>query len=1125
MRHFAGRLALRLGVTVVLASLPVLAFAQTESGKITGSVTDQSGGVLPGASVTLKNVNTNATRSAVSDAGGNFTFSNLLPGPFELTVELAGFTTKQYKTTVSVGATVRVDARLEVGQQTEVVTVVAGAEGVQPNVETQDIASTITERQIRELPTVTRNPYDLVAIAGNVVRDISISDAATSQRGTGFAINGQRSASTNILLDGAANNDEFVAGIGQQVPLDTVQEFSVITSNFSAEYGRASGGVVNVATKSGTNDFHGNLYEFYRGDGLTANTYENNANEIPKGEFNRHQMGFTLGGPIQRDKVHFFMGGEYIRVRSSDSLLTWVPTPELIAASAPATRNYFANYDTIGSPSRTVSREEVTAIFGGSPTSPFNSLPAGMPVFGLIEQSVPADAGGGVPQNTYQGVGRLDFNISSNTTAYVRYAYERVTWEDATNSQSPWQGFQSTFFARNHNALASVTHIWSPSFTTQTKVVYNRLAQEQPLGDAPPTPGLYMNPATPVRIQGLRIGFPGYLPFNPGSAIPFGGPQQLYQFYQDMNWIKGKHDIRIGGSYVRIKDDRTFGAYQNAVQALNTASAAAPSLDNFVLGRINRFQVAINPNGFPGGTYVTPVGFPNFTDNNRYNEFAIYFNDAWSVSPRFKLNLGVRYEYFGVQQDVGDPETSNFYYRDVGASVNTSGADIFNQVAGGQVFRASESPIGSLWAPDKNNFAPRVGFVWDVNGDGKTSIRGGYGIGYERNFGNVTFNALFNPPNFLVSSIDVPTDLPSLSIQTDNQGPFGGVAGVRKTIPRGSLRHIDQNVETAYAHFYSLSLQRQLEQNTLISLEYTGSTGRKLYDLADVNLAGAAFLYLQNTTNPFGRPNLQYTAFNTRGNRGRSQYHGVTVGIDARKIANTGLSMTAKYTLSRAKDNLSTTFSEGSNTFNLGYLDPLDPDLDYGYASFDARHRFSSSGIWELPVARDSQFWGGWQLAWLFTAQSGQPFTVYDCTNGLTRCMRALDPGGLSTDATQGTDTGSPNQFNLLDLTPAAPLAGSYAHPTQGTSDFGPWPSNMTARNAFRGPGRYFLDMMLSKRFRFGDRYSLQLRAEAYNILNHSNLYVLGETADVSSATFVSGARGQAVEDVRRIQLAAKFEF
>jgi hypothetical protein len=759
----------------------------------------------------------------------------------------------------------------------------------------------------------------------------------------------------------------------------------------------------------------------------------------------------------------------------------------------------------------------------------FSNLPAGLPAFQLVEQAVPIDAGGGLPQNDYQVVSRLDFNLNSSTTAYLRYALQHQTSLPGANAQSPYEGYAADFLQRNHNALASLTHIWSPSLTSQTKVVLNRLLIDQPLGEAPPSPTLYMNATTVNRIQGQRIGFPGYLPFSPGSAIPFGGPQKLWQFYQDLNWVKGNHDIRIGGSYVRISDDRTFGAYQNAVMAMSIASNPTTSLNNLVTGNLARFQVAIDPNGFPGGTYVTPVGEPSFTDNNRYNEWAVYFNDSWSVSSRLKLNLGLRYEYFGVQKDVGPSETSNFYYLETGGSVNTSGSDIFRQVQGGNVFRASESPIGGLWAPDKNNFAPRVGFAWDVNGDGKTSIRGGYGMGFERNFGNVTFNALFNPPDYLVASIDVPLDLPSMPIQTDNQGPFGGVAGITKTIPRGSLRHVDQNIETAYAHFYSLSIQRQAWNNTMLSLEYTGSTGRAQYDLADVNAPGFAFLYLGNP-NPFARPNSQYTAFNTRGNRGKSQYHGVTAGVEARKIGNTGLSITAKYTLSRAKDTLSTTFSEPANQFNLGYIDPLDPNLDYGYADFDARHRIVTSGIWELPIAKDSGFWGGWQLNWLFTAQSGQPFTIWDCANGPVRCIRAIDNAGLSTDATSGTATENPNEFTLLDMAPIAGDYGSYAHPELSAAiggpwgDIGPFPASMTKRNAFRGPGRYFLDLSLTKRFRFGGHYALQLRAEAYNVLNHANLYVLGGDAEVGLGT-INGTKGLAVEDARRVQLAAKFEF
>jgi outer membrane receptor protein involved in Fe transport len=1120
-----------LAVLAIALMIPALVAAQTESGKVTGTVTDQSGAVLPGVTVNLKSVERASTRSTVTNAQGEYVFASLVPGNYEVTAELSGFSTKQTRTAVPVGATVAVNVQMTVGAQTEVITVV-GETAAQINTSTQDIATTVNETQLRELPTITRNPYDLVQLAGTA------SEGDPSGRGAGgYALNGQRASSTNVLLDGSANNDEFTASVGQAVPLDSVQEFSVITSNFSAQYGRASGGVVNVATKSGTNRFRGTVYEFYRDDSLATNTFDNKANEIDKGKFDRHQMGFSLGGPVVKDKVHFFSSLEYIRVRSNDTQISWIPTQDFINASAPATQDFFRAYGggaTINGP--TLSRDEVTSILG-SGAGAFNDLPAGLPIFGQVRKELPIDAGGGDPQDQYQFVGRLDFSLSTATQAYVRYAYQDQEAEPGTNASSPYSGFDTGYVNKNHSVLGSVTHVFSPSFTSQTKVVWNRLLSDQPLnGD--PQPTLYMNPTAVVRLQGNRITFPGYLPWSPGSAIPFGGPQKLLQLYQDFNWVTGNHDIRFGGSYTHINDDRTFGAYANSVQALaRTSGQNITSLNNFVTGNLGSFNAAIDPDGYPGGTYTTPVSFPNFNSINTYDEFGIYVNDTWSVTSRLKINLGLRYEYFGPQKKSEPKYDSNFYYASDDCSVNTaSPADMVACIAGGQVLRTDERADGLLYANDANNFAPRVGFAWDVTGDGKTSLRGGYGIGYERNFGNVTYNTLFNPPDYLVAAIQAGVDVPSMPIYVDNQGPFGGVAGVTKPIPVGSLRHIDQNIETAYAHFYSLSLQREVASNTVASVEYTGSTGRGLYDLADPNKRGAKLVYT-GVGSPSDRPLNQYAAFNTRGNRGKSQYHGVTFGLETRRLGNTGLQFTAKYTLGSAKDNLSSSFSESGNDYNLGYLDAFDPELDYGYALFDVRHRLVFAGLWEVPIFRNSEgatktLLGGWQLNWIFTARTGFAFTTYDCTNAqFAVCMRAEDPVGIDKDARGGSGTGNPNEFTLLDLTPIMGSAGAYVNPLTGNSEFGPWPSTMTERGAFRGPGAWNLDLSLSKRFRFGDRYAVQLRLEAYNAFNHANMYAVTGNADVSSFSEITGFKGYtqqggAIGDgQRRIQVAAKFEF
>jgi len=1110
-----ARLVLLTILAVALTTAP--ANAQTETGRVSGTVTDTQGGVLPGATVNLKNVGTGTVRSTVADSNGGYLFANVPPATYDVVVELQGFKGWSARAVVSVGASVSVNARLDVGGLQETVTVTAGSELV--NTINGEIATTITEAQIRELPTITRNVYDLVTLSGNVAPDDQ------SGRGTGFAINGMRSASTNILLDGSANNDEFDATVGQEVPLDSVQEFSVITNNFSAQYGRATGGIVNVATKTGTNQFRGTVYEFLRNDALSTNTVDNRANHIAKGEFSRHQTGFSLGGPIKRDRAHFFTNLEYIRVRSADTEISWVPTSQFLAATNPATQAFFTRYGKLSATGgQTLTRAQVAAIVGTG-AGAFNNLPADLPVFTRIEKSLPIDAGGGDPQNNYQWVNRLDFSLSGNTQMYLRYAFQDQSAEAGTNASSPYDGYDTGYVNKNHNLLASLTHVFSPTLTSQTKVVYNRLFGDQPLnGD--PQPTLYMNPTTPVRLQGHRIAFPGYLPWSPGSAIPFGGPQNLMQIYQDQTWVRGKHDIRFGGSYVRIADDRTFGAYANSVEALNTTSNALVSLNNLVQGQILRFQTAINPNGFPGGTYTTPVSLPSFNSKNSYNEFALYLNDNWSVTDRLTINAGVRYEFYGPQTKSDPKFDSNFYYPNADTSVNTATpAEIIAALKGGSVKTSEASPVGGLWASDWNNFAPRLGFAWDVKGDGRTSVRGGYGMAYERNFGNVTYNVLFNPPLYLVASIDAPTDVASLPIYVDSAGPFGGVAGVTKTIPAGSLRHVDQNIETAYSHFFGVAFQQQVGSSLVARAEYSGSLGRKLYDLADVNKRGAELVYL-GTGTAGARPNAQYAAFNSRGNRGESEYHGLTLGVESRMLGATGLQFGANYTLGNAKDNLSSTFSDSTNNYNLGYLDAFDPMLDWGPAGFDVRHRGTVSGVWALPLARGSTgllqaLAADWQLNFIFTARTGFPFSVWDCTNGLALCMRAIDAVGVDRSATDGAATGNPNEYKLLDLSRIAGSAGSYVNPRTGNSDFGPYPATMTERHAFRGPGFWNVDLGVSKRIRVRDRYALQFRLEAFNVFDHANMFANAGDADISSFDAVFGRK----DGNRRMQVGLKLEY
>ena len=398
----AAEVALYVAALAIAVLIPALATAQ-ESSKIAGTVTNQSGAVLPGVNVTVKSVERATVRSTVTNASGEYVFASLVPGNYEVTAELSGFSKKQTRTTVAVGATVAINLQMAVGQQTEVVTVV-GESAAAINTTTQDISTTVNEQQIRELPTITRNPYDLVQLSGQATGDNE------SNRGTGFSINGARSASTNVLLDGSANNDDFTASVGQAVPLDSVQEFSVLTSNFSAQYGRASGGVVNVATKSGTNQYRGTVYEFFRNNGSSTNTFDNKANGIEQGKFDRHQMGFSLGGPIAKDKVHFFTSFEYIRVRRARPRSAGCRRP---SSSRRAARPLRRSSTPTAAPRRVRARSSRAA------TSPRSSVPlpvrstaspAGMPIFAKVEKSLPQRRGRRrPPQKTTSSSAGLDW--------------------------------------------------------------------------------------------------------------------------------------------------------------------------------------------------------------------------------------------------------------------------------------------------------------------------------------------------------------------------------------------------------------------------------------------------------------------------------------------------------------------------------------------------------------------------------------------------------------------------------------------------------------------------------------------------------------------------------------------
>jgi Carboxypeptidase regulatory-like domain/TonB dependent receptor len=1122
--------AFTLMLALLLSSVSALpAFAQTETGQLTVKVTDPQGAAVSGATVTLRSVEQGTTLPAVTTGDeGTAIITNLQPALYEVSVTSQGFGTFTQRAQVTTGAKLSVEARLTVTGGGEVVNVVAGEGGVEVNTQTQELSDVVSSTQVRELPTITRNPYDLVGLSGNVSEGDVFNEV---QRGAGFNINGQRSASTNILLDGGENVNTFDATVGQSVPLDAVQEFRVITSNFSAEYGRASGGIVNVTTKAGTNDFHGTLFEFNRVSALASNSFDNNARGLDKDVFTRNQFGYSLGGRIIRDKLFFFSSTEWIRVRSQATQTIFVPSPALIAASAAGTQAVFSTFPLRSdiSPGRVLTVGQVAEPFrnpetGLLPTGAFFGLNPNLPAFQEVRFSTPGDVGGGLPQNSYQTVARVDFNYSPNTQIYGRYALESQDFFAGTNGFSPFAGFDVGSTNFNNNFLLNLTHTFSPTLVSQSKLVFNRLNNVQPLNaNQPASPTFFFRTNVVFTLSGSAVALPGYLPFSPGSAIPFGGPQNFLQAYEDLNWTRGNHQLRFGGLYIHIRDNRTFGAFQNASAGFGTTSTIT-GLNNFITGQLAQFQVAINPQGAttPGSIINLPVAAPSFSRSNRYHEWAIYGNDSWRIRPNLTLNLGLRYEYYGVQHNADQSLDANFYLG--------SGATVPEQIANGNVQRAIDSPVGALWRPDKNNFAPRLGFAWDIFGDGRTSLRGGYGMSYERNFGNVTFNVIQNPPSYAVITVRPgAAGFPTIPVPSSNFGLLTGNGTV--ALPgQINVRRVDENIVNAYAHFWSLALEREIVPRLIGSIEYSGSAGRNLYDLTNDNRFGYGFRFfgeLPSAANPLDLLNPSFFPLNTRSNRARSNYNALIAELNSSNLHNLGLQFTARYTFSKTLDNLSTTFSESNGAFTLGLLDPFNPDLDYGPADFDVRHRFVASVNYSIggnrPIGTGftNQAFGGWTLTGIFSARTGTPFSIWDCVNAAEACPR-ISPTTALRQNTPGNPAqnpaGAPNSFVLIDLSQQLPTEPTV--PELGITDFNFLPS-MLGRNTFRGPGFWNLDAGLYKNFRITEGTTLQFRSEFYNIFNHPNMFLNGATAELSSSPFVEGFRNGR----RNVQLALKLIF
>ncbi|MGI4829971.1 MAG: hypothetical protein ACRYFU_17505, partial [Janthinobacterium lividum] len=1079
-------------------------------------------------------------------------------GNYVITVTAPSFGTFTETAVITVGQYLAVDAKLG-ANVSETVEVAASSNVAALNTTTNEVSQVITPQQIQNLPSLTRNPYDFVALSGNVSAD----PGGSTAQGVGASLGGGRASGTEVLLDGVENINLYSQTVGQRIPLDAVQEYRIITSGFDARYGRATGGIVNLTTRTGTNAFHGAAYEYNRISALASNThYEDAVNYVrrsqglannPNDHFVRNQFGYAFGGPVIRDKIFFFSSTEWARIRSSAQQNNVVPTAAFLATTSAQTQAFFKQYGTLR-PGATLGQAYAV---GG--------------IANAVQQvtyTLPAQTTAGLPSNSYYTLDRIDYNISDKTNLYVRYGLNSENDFVGTNAYSPYAGYDTGLTSYDQTGLLSLTHIFRTNLIDVAKVSFSRDNEQQPLGTNAAGPTLYaLSAATTDTASGLRLALPGYLPFNPGSAIPFGGPQNFYQFSNDLEYIKGRHDIHMGGEFDQLRDNRTFGAYENSVNVLS-GSSEINAFSNLQTGHLYSFSAAIYPQGelpcannlttgavmqTPGCTLTLPLGLPNFERNNTFNDGAVYGQDSFKFTPRLTITAGLRWEYFGVQHN-HDPNLESNFFLGTGSSYQA-------QFRAGNLATTPNSPIGGLYTKQFHNFAPRFGFAYDIFGNGRDTMRGGYGISYERNYGNVTYNVIQNPPNYAVVALTATDaspagtvgDVPTLPITNSNFGPLAGSSGT-KAFPATSLRPVQQNLPTAYQQNYNLSVAHSFAKGALTEVSYAGGRGIHLYSIANVNRTYFGGNYLGDTR-VANRLQTQYTAANLRGANGDSYYNSMNIRTEYDRLQSIGLHLTLNYTLAHSLDDNSSTFDSGngsgSATGFLGYLDPFNPRSSFGNSDFDVRHRIAGSALYTPTFLEHhgtllKETIGGLTLAPIVTFRSGTPFTIFDNSNTDAQATPNIRP--VAGQQYHGTSVanGGVNSYNFIQVPIAAKNMG--VNPINGKSDLpctygvsGCTFTNGMDRNQFRGPLNVTTDLGAYKTFSIRERYRLQLRGEFYNLFNHANFYAQTATAADYNVTTKNGVAGYittqkgtnssssgttgALDERRNVQLALRFEF
>jgi hypothetical protein len=1159
---------------ICISEFCVSAWAQSATASILGQVTDPQGAAVPNAKITVTNVATDVANRTGSDAEGYYRVFDLPIGTYIVTAEHAGFAKLMTdRVPLQINQQARVNLPLVIGAVSQTVEV----SGVASNVETVNptLGQSVTSRPVVNLPLNGRNVLSLALLQPGVTEDNPDDNNGQGFGGiSGFSVGGGRSDSVTFLLDGGANNDLLGNEVVYNPNPDTVAEFRILTSNYTAEYGRNGSGVISVVTKSGTNQLHGSAFDFARNTDFDANSYFNIQDGLPRNDLKRHQFGGTLGGPILKDRLFFFVayqGQRQTQTQVESQITTFTPAelggdfsqsagggPDPDVAAFLQNNPYFQPNPTLAAqgiidPTKIDPAAAKYIGTGLIPTSPS----------GLISSAASST------DNNNELTGKVDFNITGKdklSATVGGFRNPQIQPFGISNLYGATvSGFPSTNQINSYFANVAYTRTFSPSLLNEFRVTAQRhyTIGNKPSTKLPSASDLGFGIVSDFSTGPPQLSFDNGLGIGPNQAGPSYESGNTYAYSDALTWVRGHNTWKFGGGFSAYQNNTLYDFFGDSSYSFVGPYAA------FGIGTGNSFAdflVGIPNNLFEG---------PNARNNIRSKATYGFLQDEWRVRKNLTLTLGIRYEYSTPKLDT---EGRTF------AIVPGAQSTRFPNAPLDLVFPGDKSAPRGVNFPDKDNFAPRVGFAWDPWSNGKNSIRGGFGIFYDTLKGEDNLQSNGAPPFYSepfvgyscpsqnvdpntgfctagdVSNPGYPSQAAFYSQPWTSAGlpgnPFPSTPPTASTafaggqfLPfgGGGIYFVDPHLHTPYIYQYNLSVQHELAKNLTAEASYVGSSSKGLTSLQDINPfvlgtldrvlnvnQNATFTSLCTTIadGPADCPLSNALEFR---NVSFANYNSLEASLTKQPSETRFLGttyFTLAYTYGHSLDNASGFRNRDSQ---VPFYNPMQ---FYSSSDFDVTHRITFSGGWDLPFDRawatgPKRLVRGWSLYPIFTWRTGFPLSI-----NAGESLSPQNPGPSGAGDTNLVNAVFASGFNSIPLlNPSKPVVGSngpnpgnyyfngaaFAAPGSGYVGYG------LPRNFFRGPGRTNLDLALAKTTAITERLNVEFRVEAFNVFNHTEF--ANPDTNISSGTFGQitttdlGGGLNTLHTERILQLAARVTF